>query len=195
MRQDFPLFNTPIDLLHSFFPKLLQKGDIAIDATAGGGHDSLALAKELSKHKDTSLIAIDIQKKAIEKTLNRLAKEAPDYLPYTQLIEGSHENLPKVSPKLILYNLGYFPGGDKAITTMTDSTLKSLQSAMDILQDGGVISITCYPGHAEGEKELTALSLLLNSLSPKEWSCTLTQWKNRRAAPALILMQKATSPL
>ncbi|MBS0628358.1 MAG: hypothetical protein JSS09_09120, partial [Verrucomicrobia bacterium] len=53
MRQNFPLFNTPIDLAHHFWESLLEDGDGVIDATCGNGKDSLKLAEYLQKKKDT----------------------------------------------------------------------------------------------------------------------------------------------
>jgi hypothetical protein len=59
MRPTFPLFNTPIDLAHHFWKKLLQEKDIVIDATCGNGKDSLVLAKLLHP-LNGSLLCIDL---------------------------------------------------------------------------------------------------------------------------------------
>lgn len=190
MRPHFPLFNTPLDLAHSFFEKLLEDGDCVIDATAGGGKDSLALALFLKKKKNTSLLVLDIQEDAINKTRALLEVYASDFLPSIHFSIGSHEHLPDISPKLVIYNLGYLPGGDKSLTTLTASTLASVKKALGLLVSGGVLSITCYPGHEEGSKELIALTHLLSSLDPKDWSFTSSTWHNRKAAPVLLLTQK-----
>src|SRR5690348_2163625 len=68
MQQKFPLFQTAVDLAHSFWKQLIQPGDIAIDATAGNGYDSLFLTTlPLSE-----LHVFDVQKEAIEATKKRL---------------------------------------------------------------------------------------------------------------------------
>ena len=196
MREQFPLFNTPIDLTHSFWKRLLKEGDAVIDATCGNGKDSLVLANFLKDKNDTQLFCLDLQKKAIENTTQLLAKETPDFFPSIQFILGSHEHLPNTPGKklkLVVYNLGYLPGSDKSITTETASTLKSITQALDLICPGGVISINCYPGHPEGKKEQEALILFLSSLDPRFWSFTSTIWNNRNASPSLLLIQKSFS--
>ena len=194
MRQQFPLFSTPINLTQCFWSKILNDGDAVIDATCGNGKDSLALANILKNKKDTILFCLDIQKKAIENTEELLSKEVPDFLPSVKFILGSHENLPKANLgqiKLIVYNLGYLPGADKDLTTTSSSTLKSIENALNCICDGGVISITCYPGHLEGKKEQEVLLPFLSSLDPKIWSFTFSTWNNRNASPSLLLIQKS----
>jgi SAM-dependent methyltransferase len=164
----------------------LLPGDTAIDATCGNGHDTLFLA-ELGL---SALFALDIQPAAIEKTRRclegRLDAEA---LKRVFLHLGSHEDLGKLllplPPRLIVYNLGYLPGGDKAVTTTTESTLKSVSSALSILGEKGALSITCYPGHAEGEKEEAALFSWASGLS-NDWEVHAHRWINRPRSPSLI---------
>jgi hypothetical protein len=190
MRAQFPLFNTPIDDSHAIWEKILQHKDIAIDATCGNGKDSLRLALLLEK-KEGQLFCLDIQEKALNATKELLQKSVPSFYSSIQFILGSHEILPKVSNiKLIVYNLGYLPGADKSITTKTQSTLKSISQALELVSPGGLICITCYPGHSEGKKEEEELTQFLSSLPPKYWSFTMTRWENRKEAPSLILLQK-----
>ena len=194
MRNQFPLFNTPLDLAHSFWEKILKEGDAVIDATCGNGKDSLVLANLLKDKSDTALYCLDIQKKALENTKELLSKQSPHFLPSVQFILSSHEVLPKTDPrqlKLIVYNLGYLPGADKTLTTETSSTVQSVINALKLICPGGVISINCYPGHLEGKKEQEALLTLLAPLDPKLWSVTFLSWENRNASPSLLLIQKS----
>ncbi|MES2198960.1 MAG: class I SAM-dependent methyltransferase [Chlamydiota bacterium] len=194
MQKTFPLFNTPIDLAHHFWESLLDEGDGVIDATCGNGKDSLTLSRYLQEKKDTSLLCFDIQEKAIETTKNLILEENPNFFPFVQFQLGSHEHLflPKSQKlKLVVYNLGYLPGGDKSLTTQVSSTLSSVQKALELLTSGGVISLTCYPGHKEGAKEEKELIEFSASLDPKKWSSTTFSWNNRNASPSLIFIQKA----
>lgn len=52
--------------------------------------------------------------------------------------------------RLVAFNLGYLPGGDKTLTTQSDTTLKALEAAKGILMDGGLISLVVYVGHPGG---------------------------------------------
>ncbi len=193
MRPSFPLFNTPnIDLAHTLWSKILSEKDLVIDATCGNGKDSLFLAKALDPLKGT-LFCIDIQSTAIENTRALLEKELPSSS-HVEYYNQSHETLPLIPPnlycKLIVFNLGYLPSGDKSITTKVSSTLLSISSSLELLAPGGMLSITCYPGHLEGEKEQEALVEYLSKLSPLQWAFTSSFWSNRNASPSLFLVQK-----
>ncbi len=196
MRSSFPLFNTPIDLAHHFWKELLQKNDTVIDATCGNGKDSLALVKILSPLQG-SLLCIDIQKQALEITQRLLAQETPSFLPRVQFYHQSHATLPQIpegsSLKLIVWNLGYLPKGDKSITTQTASTEESILQGMNILSPGGILCITCYPGHWEGKKEQENLLQKLSVLNPQLWCFTSFFWPNRKDSPSLFLLQKKDS--
>lgn len=52
--------------------------------------------------------------------------------------------------RLVAFNLGYLPGGDKAITTTSETTLVALGAAERILMPGGLISVVAYVGHPGG---------------------------------------------
>jgi hypothetical protein len=42
---------------------------------------------------------------------------------------------------------------DKKITTMRPSTLAAVTAAIELLDRDGIVLISVYPGHAEGEAE------------------------------------------
>lgn len=52
--------------------------------------------------------------------------------------------------RLVAFNLGYLPGGNKAITTKSETTLQALEAASRILKPGGLISLVVYVGHPGG---------------------------------------------
>lgn len=52
--------------------------------------------------------------------------------------------------RLIAFNLGYLPGGDKTLITEPQITLEALNVAKDILMPGGLISLVVYVGHPGG---------------------------------------------
>lgn len=192
----FPLFQTHLDLAHAYWNRLVQHGDIVVDATCGNGHDTLLLA-ELALAKDKGMVyGLDIQHAAITKTSQLIENHLPSqYLSRVKLLGQCHSTFPseieKESVKLIVYNLGYLPGSDKSITTMLTTTLQSLSSALDLLCSGGCISLTAYPGHTEGAHEEQALLRLLEGLDKQLWSCCHHRWVNRKAtSPSLFLIQK-----
>lgn len=190
-----PLFSSPLKLAHMLWDKLLCKNDIVIDATIGNGKDTLVLAALLSSKGGGKLWGLDIQPKALEATKALLEHEQPTFLPHLTLRFQSHENFPEElepsSVKLIVYNLGYLPGADKTLTTQTETTLISLKKAIGLLCFGGCLSVTCYPGHPEGQREYDAIHTLFQNLNPKEFCVTEHIFTNRTLSPILVLVQKA----
>jgi hypothetical protein len=160
-----------------------------IDATVGNGHDTFFLAS-LLKGKGR-LIGYDIQPKALEQTQKRLAKLPDNWREIVNLRLESHALFSESNVKLIVYNLGYLPGGDKTITTQTESTLLSIRSALHCLDSHGAISIMCYPGHTEGQKELIFIKDFLKSLPSNRWHICQHEWINRPLAPTWIWLQGA----
>lgn len=192
----YPLFRSHIDLAHRFWRSIVAPGDIVVDATCGNGYDTAILAELALADNAGNVYAIDIQPAAIESCRKRLSglltQEAMDRVHF---IERCHSTFPKeIAPrsvKLVTYNLGYLPGGDKKLTTLTATTLASLEKALELIQDGGLISITCYPGHDAGVPEESEVLKLAAGLDPKEWSCCHHRWINRERAPSLLLVQRS----
>lgn len=191
-RPTFSLFQSHLDLAHSYWKAHLKPLCHVIDATCGNGHDSLFLANHLN---GGSLYCIDIQKTAIDSTKSLLEKNLPtSQLDSIYFFNQSHETFPSEIPccDLIIYNLGYLPGGDKNQTTDTSSTIKSFKNALQLLKPQGLISITCYPGHAEGALEQEALLNTVRLLSPQDYLVCHHIFENRKAAPSLLLVFKKT---
>jgi hypothetical protein len=192
-----PPFSSHLDLAHLYWKLLLNSGDAVVDATCGNGKDTLFLAQTvLGKKADSGLVVgIDIQKKSIENTHALLKKELTDLqLSRVHLFNHSHIDFPEIAllhpVKLIVYNLGYLPGGDKTLTTKVSSTLESVRKALQIIAPQGAVSITCYPGHAEGAEEKTSLLKMSESLDPQQWDVSHSQWLNRSSSPSLLFIQK-----
>lgn len=194
-RSNFFLFQSYLDFAHLFWKQLLQEGDQVIDATCGNGHDTLAVAKMFLTSTSGKIYALDIQEAAIKSTQERLEKElTAEVYQRIQLIQKSHAIFPSwmapKSIKLIIYNLGYLPGGNKQITTLSETTINSLKHALELLMPGGAISMTCYPGHLEGAREEKLVSNFVETLDPKNWNCCHHRWLNRQQSASLFLIQK-----
>ena len=177
---------------HTFWAKVLSPNDSAIDATCGNGHDTLILAKLLPQGK---VFSIDLQEAAIEKTRKKVIQEGLEKR--ITLLHQSHESFPDILPKsiqLIVYNLGYLPGGDKTVTTQTAVTLKSLQNALPLLKKEGVLFITLYPGHPEGEKEAAAVLDFAKKLPREEWEVHHESFSPRATAPSVLFAVKTPPP-
>ncbi len=193
MRPLFPLFQSHLDLAHHYWKQVVKSGDLVVDATCGNGHDAQFLATLVSSGQ---LLLIDIQEQALQATRDKLQQSlSVEQLQSVSLHNLCHSRIDEIvssqSAKLIVFNLGYLPGQNKAITTLTETTLMSLEKCLDLVCPSGVISITCYPGHEEGKRELHSLLDFCKSLPPTHWSVSVHAWMNRREHPQLLLLQKA----
>jgi SAM-dependent methyltransferase len=168
-----------LDQAFFYWKNLLKSCDKVIDATCGNGKDSLRLAELVP---EGHVYALDIQEVALQK-----AKELIPYSNITYLLQ-SHTQLPVGEFKLIVYNLGYLPGGNKDLTTLTSTTLESLEKAAQLIVIGGGLSITCYPGHPEGALEEEAVRGWVHRLDSKNWLIAHHIWREK--SPSLFFIVK-----
>ncbi len=189
MSKGFSIFNSHLQLAHLYWKHLLSQADWVIDATCGSGFDCAYLTTLVPKGR---VIAIDIQEYAIKKTSLLVKEKNTEHV--VDFFLQSHENFPEVVRshpiKLIVYNLGYLPSGDRSVVTNATSSMKSIETAATLLAPGGALSVMCYPGHQEGEEEETALAYFFRSLSPKNWHVCHHRWPQRPKTPSLFLAQK-----
>lgn len=190
----FPLYRSHLDLTRIYWERYLSTGLKVIDATCGNGLDSLYISKKILSNDQGNLFCIDIQEKAIQNTRHLLETNlSPCQFKRISFHQESFELFPPNSHQsdMIVYNLGYLPGGDKTITTTFEKTLKSLSLALDWLSDGGLISLSCYPGHSRGLLEFEKIHQYLKELNPQKYTICCHDFLNRTKAPLLILIQKA----
>ena len=190
----------------------LEPGALVIDATCGNGHDTLALAEAMWPDKQSAvsgnetpaspqLLAIDIRQTAIEHTRTRLIEAG--FLPQIdrgeiELVLDSHEALfermagcdrsSETGACLIMFNLGYLPGGDKGITTEVGSTMSAVRSALQLLAVGGLLCITMYSGHEAGKKEKQALLAFAEELDSRSFHVSYISMINQQNDPPEILL-------
>jgi len=151
---------TSVDFAHDLVRARVQPGDWVIDATAGNGHDTLFLAQLVTA--TGRVFAFDVQPEAIASTHVRL-REGGSLEPCT-LIHDSHHRLADHLPTeacghlaAVMFNLGWLPGHDKTCITRTETTLSAVESALEWLRPGGLLTIVVYPGHSGGDTEAQAV--------------------------------------
>ncbi|MEM6911781.1 MAG: class I SAM-dependent methyltransferase [Verrucomicrobiota bacterium] len=151
------------DFVHELVAPRLHPGDSALDATAGNGHDTLFLARQVGP--EGQVHAFDIQATAIESTRRRL--QAHEASSQVHLHQSDHQHLARHLPpearfQVILFNLGYLPGGPKTLTTRPSTPLRALEQAGERLEKKGLLLVTCYPGHPGGQEESQAVEAHLS---------------------------------
>ena len=129
----------PTTYNQKYLKYLLKDDMVAVDMTMGNGNDTFFLASKVKE-----VFAFDIQKEAIEHTMQRCA-----LFNNIHYILDDHANIRKYvnNADIVLFNLGYLPYSDKPIITKSDSTIKAIKEAYDILKTGGYMSIIIYRGH------------------------------------------------
>lgn len=174
----------------------LKEGDLAIDATVGNGYDTVFLARCVGP--SGVVIGFDVQTIALAAATEKLAGEE-GLTNRVALIRGSHASLRTVllerqeqrRPRAIMFNLGYLPGGDKAITTMAEETLSALAVSTELLAPGGVLTIVLYPGHSEGKREAAAVLKWAKTLGGI-FTVILSRPLNRTGmAPRLVVVERS----
>lgn len=136
------------EVVHQWLTAICDKNTIAIDATAGNGHDTVFLANICKE-----VIAFDISRKAIENT-----QRACEGLSNVILLHQSHDQMINMVRKadLAVFNLGYLPKGDKSVITLPETTVKALNQ-LKLIAPGGYVCITCYLAHPGGKEEHLAV--------------------------------------
>lgn len=164
--------------------KYANKEKTAIDATCGNGHDTLWLAERFGR-----VYAFDVQAKAAEATRQLVENSGFDNV---TVINDSHEKMAEYvheKVKLVMFNLGYLPGGDKEIVTETASTLKAIEAALSLLEKDGLVCITMYPGHPQGAEEKAALIRMAAGLDKSQYHCVRTDMVNQsEGAPEILFI-------
>ena len=140
---------------------------LAVDATAGNGHDTLFLAQIAGMHGRVA--AFDVQAEAIEATRVCLEKNA--CAAQVELHLCGHEKMAEVlgetwagKTRAVFFNLGYLPKSDHAVTTSAATTLPALDAAWRLLAPGGFISLTVYTRHPGGFAESECVNAWLDGL-------------------------------
>lgn len=160
------------DLAHDYLTKQLLPGDLAIDATAGNGHDTEKMAQLVGT--TGRVIVIDIQEGAIATTRERLESanalaqcelQVADHASALQSLIDAHAN----TTSAITFNLGYLPGSDKSIQTNPDSTLAALDASSQLLKTGGLLLVTAYRGHAGGQNEADTVANWMRKIESRDW--------------------------
>lgn len=189
---------------HRIWKEILRPGDITVDATCGNGHDSLLFAKvTLPTSPSGRLYCIDVQQGAIDATRARLRAE-PDLNgivdEQVSFVHGSHETFPTCieagTVTLVCYNLGYLPGKQrqsepsseetKTVITKPETTLRSLNNALPLIREGGMITVTAYPGHPGGAEEVRAVEDFMKRLDEQVWRVYGSYPMNKAKLPVLF---------
>ena len=170
---------------HQYIERIVEEGDIVIDATAGNGNDTLFLAKLVGEYGH--VYSFDVQQIALDRTEKRL--DSLDLKGRVDLIKDGHENLDKYvknNVKAVMFNLGYLPRGDHNIGTRAETTITAIEKALDLMVEGGIISIVVYHGGDSGFDEKIKVMEYLEKIDPKKYVVMITNFINQPNCPPIL---------
>ena len=181
----------PTSITQLIVSSLLSPGDTAIDATAGNGHDTLLLCQLVGDQG--KVFAFDVQSEALENTRIRLNENGIDSSVY-ELLCMNHKEMDQLEmnpPRVIMFNLGYLPGGDPSLITQSNETLEAIEKAGKLLSPQGALTVMCYPGHTGGDIEAQRVQSLLSSWDGANWKIAKYELLNTlKPAPFLLCAYK-----
>lgn len=171
----------------------LEPGAHVVDATMGNGHDTCFLAELVGE--TGRVIAFDLQADAVERTRQLLERQG--LLERCTLYCLGHEHMQEVVQEpldAVMFNLGWLPGGNKAITTRWETTRLAVDAALYLLRPGGLLTLCAYPGHPAGDEERERLTAHFAALRPQEFNVLHQKFLNAGpGAPECFLVQKQGS--
>ena len=186
------ILSNSIQIAHTLLKTALDNAHIVIDATAGNGNDTLFLAQNAKR--STKIYAFDIQTEALYHAKEKMNKFCRRSDIEVNFMHASHDDVEKYvndNIDLAVFNLGYLPGGNHAVTTKCETTLKALKIMLEKLRPNGHIAVVVYPGHEEGLKESQLIKDFAASLAKKYFTVGWYQMINHNNnAPALCWIEK-----
>ncbi|WP_246941407.1 tRNA (mnm(5)s(2)U34)-methyltransferase [Bacillus pinisoli] len=171
----------------------ISPGEVAVDATVGNGHDTLFLANLVGE--TGHVYGFDIQDEAIMNTQSKLQEK--DLLHRVTLLHKGHEHVSEHVPTKVsgaIFNLGYLPGGDKAIVTTPPTTISAVKQILSLLKPEGIIVIVVYHGHPEGQEERDQLLTFVESIDQQEAHVLQYKFLNQQNNPPFIIAIEKRSP-
>ncbi|MFC3802487.1 class I SAM-dependent methyltransferase [Cohnella sp. GCM10012308] len=203
-------FHSVLTMAQRLVSERIVPGATVVDATAGGGVDTLFLARAVGP--GGRVYAFDVQEEALARTRKRLLEAAAaastgaggDRTPgEVVLLHAGHEEMVARVPAevhgrvgAVMFNLGYLPGGpapgDGAgpVITKPDTTLVALDAALRLLAPGGIATIAVYPGHEGGQDEAAAVGDWVAALPDDAVQALLYRFPKRAGSPFLYALEK-----
>jgi len=176
-----------VRLAQDWVGDFLEEGDVAIDATAGNGHDTAFLAHAVGE--GGSVVAFDVQDSAVANTRRRL--EGEGILERVSLHLASHASVGELMPReaarpvaVAMMNLGFLPGSDRRVITKPEATLRFLYEVLPLMAERSAISLLCYRGHDGGLEEHAAVVEWVNACVMPSATPTSRERARRSQRPA-----------
>jgi predicted methyltransferase len=180
------ILNNSLQISHELVRKVVQPGDIVVDATMGNGNDTLFLANLVGDCG--KVFAFDVQQLALDNTKKKLIDAG--VFDRTELILDGHQNIDKYAPngiKAVMFNLGYLPKGDHSIGTKAVTTIAAVEKCLEMLCKEGIVMIVIYYGGDSGFEEKNSVMEYFKSLDCKKYSVLVHDFVNQVNCPPIAV--------
>ncbi len=192
--------------VHRQLEHYVKSACCCVDATAGKGNDTLFMCQNMEQ--SGKVYAFDIQKEALDaakgllcengyltKEGNSTENGCHRAIPQVELILDSHEHMEQYvsaeSVDVMMFNLGYLPGGDHSLATKPATTITAIEKGLELLKVGGVMSVCIYSGGDSGFEERDAVLDYLEALDAKQYTVIMSSFYNKPNHPPIpVLIQK-----
>ena len=166
------------EIVRMMWDRYINEDSVAVDMTCGNGNDTLYLAQ-----KCRFVYGFDVQEEAVHNTYLLLRENGCTNFELRQCDHKDIQHNIAENVDIVVYNLGYLPGGNKNIATNASSTVSSLEYMLGLLNVNGLISITLYWGHPEGKQEREAVLKYVESLDSSIYHVAYMSFPNQKNTP------------
>lgn len=173
------------EMAHALVRERVVDGELVVDATVGNGHDTVFLAELVGAAG--RVVGFDVQEQALAATRARVG--AAGFAERIELHRENHAVMGGVvegGAAAVMFNLGYFPGGDHGVVTRPDTTVAALAAAAGLLRAGGIVTCVVYPGHEGGVEESAAVGGWFGDLQQGEFAVVRYEFTNQRNSPPFM---------
>jgi predicted methyltransferase len=180
------LLSNSLAISHEIIKRVVKQGDTVVDATMGNGNDTLLLAGLVGEKG--KVYSFDIQEAALKNTEKKLREAGVSGI--VELICDGHQNIDNYVPngiRAVMFNLGYLPKGDHSIATKACTTIEALKKSMELLMDGGVITIVIYYGGDSGFEEKESVLEYIKTIDCKKYSVLVCDFVNQINCPPIAV--------
>ena len=88
----------------------------------------------------------------------------------------------------ITFNFGWLPGGDHKIHTLKETSIEAIKQALELIKDGGLISMILYYGRDTGFEEKDAILEYLPTIDSEKYTVLEMPFVNRPNCPPIPII-------
>ncbi len=177
-----------LDIINRVIDESVQEGDLCVDATAGRGFDTLHLCRLVGDSGHVT--AFDIQQEAVDSTKALLEENGMSHR--ADVLLRSHSEMDAVleeeTVSLMTFNFGWLPKGDHTINTRSETSIAAIEKGLQLLKNGGIMTLIIYYGRETGFEERDAILEYLPTLDNRKYTVVEMPFVNRTNCPPIPII-------